>query len=127
MKSGDHAVRPAGGQGLLVGGVLAVAAAAFWLWMWTAHGPMKTRDSAGYLALAGALLEGHAGVAERPDRTPGYPLLLLACRALSALGGWDWLAVVVVCSSRNRCMLFNRPEGPLFTSIGYILPSLTIT
>jgi hypothetical protein len=109
--------------------LLAATAASVWLSLWAAGGPIVQHDTAGYLALADALEHGGALVAERPDRTPGYPLFLLACRGLAALGGWDALFVAailqtILLSGLGTWLVFdggNRIGGPVMAVAAALL------
>src|SRR5689334_773356 len=60
------------------------------------QGPLSIYDSSGYVALADALQHGSAAVTDRPDRTPGYPLFLLVCRAIAGLFAWNALSVATL-------------------------------
>ena len=73
--------------------LLGACAGLCWLVLAAGGRPQTFKDSEGYLALADALQRFEVASAERPDRAPGYPLFLLACRGLAAPLGLAPLAV----------------------------------
>jgi len=77
----------------VTGLVISGAAAAFWLAFGLANGPTEYDDTPAYLRLADALQHLHIVTSAR---TPGYPLLLIAGRALTAVSGMDFLRSVLV-------------------------------
>src|SRR5262249_695896 len=70
--------------------------AAFWLCWTLVAGPGVTTDSWGYLALTDALGRFQLAHADRPDRTPGYPMFLLAIRLAANRLGIDALDATAV-------------------------------
>ncbi len=75
--------------GLLVAG----CSAALWLAFGLANGPAQGNDTSTYLRVVDAFT---AGRIISSIRTPGYPLFLLGCRALSALLGVETAGITLV-------------------------------
>src|SRR3989449_582908 len=78
---------PEGRLRFVTGLVISGAAAAFWLAFGLANGPTEYDDTAAYLRLADALQHLHIVTSAR---TPGYPLLLIAGRVLTAVSGVEF-------------------------------------
>ena len=78
----------------LVGLLLGAASAGAWLTFVAANGFARGNDTRGYLRLADALWSLRVLTSAR---TPGYPIFLVACRALAAALGTDlgWVVAVL--------------------------------